>query len=105
MTDLATLRIACQRGEMPTAFTLLTDDAPKALQHAMRETVFGHLYVLGSHLDALAALQEALWPGSVTECLYNQTYKVWISGHGAGDDCPTLATAWLDAILSGLMKE
>lgn len=113
MTDakLATLRAGCQRGEMPDQNDLPFD---KETLHTITKNGFYRIYLCdwcdGFYLDALAALQEALWPGSriAVEWRNNLCTVVIATPDGrffGSRLCPTLATAWMDALLAGLMEK
>lgn len=114
MTALSAIRAACQRGEMPKF-----NDVINTTGHPLSWTKFFHAWDGGRYLDALAALQEALWPGSAVYTVLLPMGKKWwpwvtilnemIADEAVavsrGEPCPTEATARLDAILAGLEKE
>lgn len=121
MTDaLATLRAGCQKGEMPLFDELLRTGVQR-LTDAVTEPPFIDLWDEEACLDALAALQEALWPGSLMghalkwwDEKWWSFVRLWPGDLDDPDDerkiadsglCPTLACAWLDAILAGLQQE
>ena len=110
--SITATREACESGMMPSL---------SGLQNMLRaktglrinltlEWDHGREWRAGRYLNALFAMQETIWPGSQTRTIpFSSDYKAAILLPRmivvGGARCPTLACAWLDAILAGLQTE
>lgn len=110
---ISSLRKDCQKGEMPHQ-----KDLPFDLRDVTGLKLYRLYWADGLYLDSLAAIQQTLWPGSMMDCYWTFSDVDGWKAHVAiadpknvgenlaiGESCPTLACAWLDAMLAGLQEK